>query len=105
MLFNFVVSAFLTWLSLVPFGSHLQDNHSNPMEKLSLAIHLGVLIGTFVFSAAALYALCLRSGRINSVLQLLSQPQTGITISKCADDGTLVVLLSLEVSPMISDGQ
>ena len=86
------------------FGSYLRDNPST-MERFSLAIQLGVLTGTLVFSVAALYPLYLRSGRINSVIRLLSQPQTGITVLKCAVDVTLVVLLSLEVSFVVSDGQ
>ena len=70
------------------------------MERLSLAIQLGVLTGTFVFSAAALYALHLRASRINSVFQLFLQPQTGVAILKCMMDVILVILLSLQVSPV-----
>ena len=70
------------------------------MDRLSLAIHLGVLASTLVFSTAALYALHLRSSRINSILQLFLQPQTGITTAKCTVDVILVVLLGLKVSPV-----
>ena len=74
------------------------------MERLSLVIHLGVLTGTLIFSTAALSTLFLRCSRIDSRLQLFSQPQTWTTISKCTCDVTLVVLLTLEVSATC-DGQ
>ena len=70
------------------------------MEMLILAVHLGVLTGTLIFSAAALYALHLRSSRINSVFQLFLQPQTWITTLKCMVDVILVIFLSLNVSPV-----
>ena len=70
------------------------------MERLSLTIHLGVLAGILVFSAAALYALHLRSSRTNSVFQLFLQPETGIKALKCMMDVILVILLSLKVSPV-----
>lgn len=72
-------------------GSYLRD---------PLFIHLSVLASTLVVSAAALYALHSRSSRINSVLQLFLQPQTGITTAKCMVNVILVILLGLKVSPV-----